>query len=177
MVVKADGTLSVTPDMDDPDRVMRGTWKLAEGEVVAQLRGDEGRVTVHLAVDGADLVLKKIVTPNGDEETFEPPRLRRKETFDNQKFAGVYEGEVDESTVKLSLALNGVLLAEVNKCGELETHTAKWVGKGNHVVATTEDGDKITFRADGKDLLLLRFESPDGKVEAYESRFKKQKDK
>jgi hypothetical protein len=177
VVVKADGTLTVTPDVNDPDQVMRGTWKLAKGEVIAQLRGDEGRVTVHLAVDGADLVLKKFVNSNGEEETFEPPRLRRKETFDNQKFAGVYEGEVDESAVKLSLELNGVLLAEVNNCGELETHTFKWVGKGNHVSAITDDGLKITFRADGKDLLLIRIESPDGEVEAHEPRFRKQKDK
>lgn len=176
VVVKVDGTLAVTPDVDDPDQVLRGTWELAEGEVVAQLRGDKGRVTVHLAVDGADLVLKKIVTSNGGEETFEPPRLRRKETFDNQKFAGVYEGEVDESTVKLSLELNGVLLAEVNNCGELETHQAKWAGKDSRVLATTDDGLKIIFRADGKDLLLLRIESPDGEVEAHEARFKKQKD-
>jgi hypothetical protein len=176
VVVKADGTLAVTPDVDDPDQVLRGTWKLAEGEVIAQLRGDDIVVTIHLAVDGADLVLKKIVKPNGDEETFEPPRLRRKETFDNQKFAGVYEGEVKESTVKLSLELNGVLLAELNNCGELETHNLKWVGKDNRVVATSEDGLKVILRADGKDLLLLRIESPDGEVEAHERRFKKQKD-
>ena len=168
--------MAVTPDVDDPDQVLRGTWKLAEGEVVARLRGDEGRITIHLAVDGADLVLKKVVKPNGDEETFEPPRLRRKETFDNQKFAGVYEGEVDESTVKLSLEINGVLLAEVNNGGELETHQAKWAGQDSRVLATTDEGLKIIFRADGKDLLLIRIESPDGEVEAHESRFTKQKD-
>ena len=44
------------------------------------------------------------------------------------------------------------------------------------MLATTDEGLKIIFRADGKDLLLIRIESPDGEVEAHEKRFKKQKD-
>lgn len=169
--LKADGSVVAIED-EEP---INGTWKLAGGGLVVRVMVEGKAATAHFLVDGADLVLTKMEKLDGGEETYEPPRLRRKEALGDKKFAGIYAGEVEDSEVKLTIEADGKIVAEKVECGELETITGKWMAKGNRVMLNIADGVKVEFRADGKDLLLIRLESPDGEVEEYEPRFQKQR--
>ncbi|MDP7052116.1 MAG: hypothetical protein QF600_09340 [Verrucomicrobiota bacterium] len=65
--LRADGTAAAWPQTENQNRVLRGTWSLKEGKITAKLKsGDDTQTgTLLLAVDGADLILKKIIDPDG----------------------------------------------------------------------------------------------------------------
>jgi len=171
MQLKADGTAVVVEDENE----LPGKWKFADGDLVVRVEVEGQVAAAHFVIDGAGLILTKVVEPDGGEETFDPPRLRQTDALGKKKFAGIYEGEVDESDVKLTLEANGKVVAEVVECGELQTHVGKWMAKGALVLVSTEANVHAQFRAAGKDLLLVRFQSPDGEVEEYEPRFRRKK--
>ena len=60
-ILKADGTMIVHPSPDEPNRVMRGTWKVEGKIVTAKFAVDGEQGTAVFQRDGADLILRKII--------------------------------------------------------------------------------------------------------------------
>ena len=66
--LRADGTAAAWPQAENQNRVLRGAWSLKEGKITAKLkRGSDTQTgTLLLAVDGTELILKKVIDPDGE---------------------------------------------------------------------------------------------------------------
>ena len=74
-ILKADGSIIVRPSADRPKFTMRGNWKRDGNTITAKLKnptGDEG--TVVFTVNNGDLMLVKVISPDGDVEDRARPR-------------------------------------------------------------------------------------------------------
>ena len=58
-------------------------------------------------MDGADLVLEKVIEPGGDETQFSPPLFALKKKGPGTAPAGVYEGTHDGDALRVSLKVTG----------------------------------------------------------------------
>ena len=90
-ILKADGTMLVYPNDDEPGTVLRGFWKADGNTVTAKLAfvdGDQGTVVFHR--DGADLILRKIINPDGEVNELTAPHFAKKKALADKGPAGIY---------------------------------------------------------------------------------------
>ena len=177
-ILKADGTMSVHPSPDEPEVVMRGTWKAEGNTVTAKLvffDGDQGTVVFHR--DGADLILRKIISPDGEVDEL----TAKKKALADKGPAGIYTGEFDGEGMQVELKPNGhtsIRSAEDPNEGEIFTGTWKVADTGLLISVETEcgDGAKVFAQITDRGFKILKVDSPDG-VETYEdgARLKRQK--
>ena len=181
-ILKADGTMIVHPSPDEPEVVMRGTWKAEGNTVTAKLvffDGGQGTVVFHR--DGADLILRKIISPDGEVDELTAPHFAKKKALADKGPAGIYTGEFDGEGMQIELQPNGhtsVRSAEDPNEGEIFTGTWKVADTGVLISVETEcgDGAKVFAQITDRGFKILKVDSPDG-VETYEdgARLKRQK--
>lgn len=108
-ILKADGMMAVYPAIEEePQFALRGSWKLNEGMVVAKLKDPDGKEgTAILKPDQGDLILLKVIGPDGDEDVFSPPTFKRKKALADKEPAGIYVGEFDQEELQVELAAKG----------------------------------------------------------------------
>ena len=161
---------------------MRGTWKAEGNTVTAKLvffDGDQGTEVFHR--DGADLILRKIISPDGEVDELTAPHFAKKKALADKGPAGIYTGEFDGEGMQVELQPNGhtsVRSAEDPNEGEIFTGTWKVNDAGVLISVETEcgDGAKVFVQITDRGFKILRVVSPDG-VETYEdgARLKRQK--
>ena len=181
-ILKADGTMILQPNDDEPGVVMRGFWKADGNTVTAKLAlfdGDQGTVVFHR--DGADLILSKIINPDGEVDELMAPHFAKKKALADKGPAGIYTGEFDGEGMQVELQPNGqtsVRSAEDPNEGEIFTGTWKVADTGLLISVETEcgDGAKVFAQITDRGFKILKVDSPDG-VETYEdgARLKRQK--
>ena len=181
-ILKADGTMILHPNDDEPGVVMRGFWKADGNTVTAKLAffdGDQG--TVVFDRDGADLILRKIINPDGEVDELMAPNFTKKKALADKGPAGIYTGEFDGEGMQVELQPNGhtsVRSAEDPNEGEIFTGTWKVADTGLLISVETECGDwaKVFAQITDRGFKILKVDSPDG-VETYEdgARLKRQK--
>ena len=181
-ILKADGTMFVYPNDDEPGVVLRGFWKADGNTVTAKLAfvdGDQGTVVFHR--DGADLILRKIINPDGEVNELMAPHFAKKKALADKGPAGIYTGEFDGEGMQVELQPNGhtsVRSAEDPNEGEIFTGTWKVNDAGVLISVETEcgDGAKVFAQITDRGFKILKVDSPDG-VETYEdgARLKRQK--
>ena len=181
-ILKADGTMLVYPNDDEPGTVLRGFWKADGNTVTAKLAfvdGDQGTVVFHR--DGADLILRKIINPDGEVNELMAPHFAKKKALADKGPAGIYTGEFDGEGMQVELQPNGhtsIRSAEDPNEGEIFTGTWKVNDAGVLISVETEcgDGAKVFVQINDRGFKILRVVSPDG-VETYEdgARLKRQK--
>ena len=180
-ILKADGTMIVHPSPDEPNRVMRGTWKVEGKIVTAKLAVDGEQGTAVFQRDGADLILRKIINPDGEVDELTAPHFAKKKALADKGPAGIYTGEFDGEGMQVELQPNGhtsVRSAEDPNEGEIFTGTWKVADTGLLISVETEcgDGAKVFAQITDRGFKILKVDSPDG-VETYEdgARLKRQK--
>lgn len=181
-ILKADGTMLVYPNDDEPGVVLRGFWKADGNTVTAKLAfvdGDQGTVVFHR--DGTDLILRKIINPDGEVNELMAPHFAKKKALADKGPAGIYTGEFDGEGMQVELQPNGhtsVRSAEDPNEGEIFTGTWKVADTGLLISVETEcgDGAKVFAQITDRGFKILKVDSPDG-VETYEdgARLKRQK--
>ena len=181
-ILKADGTMILHPNDDEPGVVMRGFWKADGNTVTAKLAffdGDQG--TVVFDRDGADLILRKIINPDGEVDELMAPQFAKKKALADKGPAGIYTGDFDGEGMQVELQPNGhtsVRSAEDPNEGEIFTGTWKVADTGLLISVETECGDwaKVFAQITDRGFKILKVDSPDG-VETYEdgARLKRQK--
>ena len=181
-ILKADGTMFVYPNDDEPGVVLRGFWKADGNTVTAKLAfvdGDQGTVVFHR--DGADLILRKIINPDGEVNELMAPHFAKKKALADKGPAGIYTGEFDGEGMQVELQPNGhtsIRSSEDPNEGEIFTGTWKVNDAGVLISVETEcgDGAKVLVQITDRGFKILRVVSPDG-VETYEdgARLKRQK--
>ena len=181
-ILKADGTMILHPNDDEPGVVMRGFWKADGNTVTAKLAffdGDQG--TVVFDRDGADLILRKIINPDGEVDELMAPQFAKKKALADKGPAGIYTGDFDGEGMQVELQPNGhtsVRSAEDPNEGEIYTGTWKVADTGLLISVETECGDwaKVFAQITDRGFKILKVDSPDG-VETYEdgARLKRQK--
>ena len=181
-ILKADGTMILHPNDDEPGVVMRGFWKADGNTVTAKLAffdGDQG--TVVFDRDGADLILRKIINPDGEVDELMAPQFAKKKALADKGPAGIYSGDFDGEGMQVELQPNGhtsVRSAEDPNEGEIFTGTWKVADTGLLISVETECGDwaKVFAQITDRGFKILKVDSPDG-VETYEdgARLKRQK--
>ena len=172
----------VHPSPDEPEVVMRGSWKADGNTVTAKLAfldGGQGTVVFHR--DGADLILRKIINPDGEVNELMAPHFAKKKALADKGPAGIYTGEFDGEGMQVELQPNGhtsVRSAEDPNEGEIFTGTWKVADTGLLISVETEcgDGAKVFAQITDRGFKILKVDSPDG-VETYEdgARLKRQK--
>ena len=181
-ILKADGTMIVHPSPDEPDVVMRGSWKAEGNTVTAQLamRGEEAGTAVFRR-DGADLILMKLISPDGEVDELTAPHFAKKKALADKGPAGVYVGEFDGEELQVELKAGGaasVRSAEDPNEGEIFTGTWKATDAGVLISVKSEcgEGAKVSARITDRGFKILKVDTPDG-VETYEdgARLKRQK--
>ena len=180
-ILKADGTMIVHPSPDEPNWVMRGTWKVEGKIVTAKLAVDGEQGTAVFQRDGADLILRKIINPDGEVDELTAPHFAKKKALADKGPAGIYTGEFDGEGMQVELQPNGhtsVRSAEDPNEGEIFTGTWKVADTGVLISVETEcgDGAKVFAQITDRGFKILKVDSPDG-VETYEdgARLKRQK--
>ena len=87
---------------------MRGKWK-ARGRYhhreAQRPTGDEG--TVIFKMDGGDLMLVKVITPDGEVEEHGAPQFKRNKLLADKGPAGVYIGWFDEEHLSVQVKPDG----------------------------------------------------------------------
>ena len=181
-ILKADGTMIVHPSADEPEVVMRGSWKADGNTVTAKLAfldGDQGTVVFHR--DGADLILRKIINPDGEVDELLAPHFAKKKALADKGPAGIYTGEFDGEGMQVELQPNGhtsIRSAEDPNEGEIFSGTWKVTDAGVLISIENECGEegKVSVQITDRGFKILKVDSPDG-VETYEdgARLKRQK--
>ena len=181
-ILKADGTLIVHPSPDEPNVVMRGTWKADGNTVTAKLamRGEEAGTAVFQR-DGADLILVKLIGPDGNVDELTAPHFAKKKALADKGPAGIYAGEFDGEGLQVELKADGkasVRAAEDPDEGEIYTGSWKATDAGVLISVKTEcgDGAKVSVRITDRGFKILKVDTPDGE-DTFEdgARLKRQK--
>ena len=179
LTLNPDGTATAKPP--DEDIRLKGKWRLAKPGVVVSLSHPDDpdkKAVVSFRIAGADLLLSKVLGPDGDVKTFDAPRFRQTKAGD-KKFTGEYKGEYDEQKFRMVVKAGGALEIwpdDPNAPEPLHRGTWKAGKNGINCIIKTDDGDaKVNLRADGKDFVMVKLEEPDGEVKVLETRFKRVK--
>ena len=181
-VLKADGSIVIRPNVDAGDFVLRGTWKLKGNAVTASLADNDGRKgTVHLRVDGGDLVMVKVIKPDGDVKQFGQPQFEKKKALAKKGPAGVYVGVYDDEQLQAEVKPSGafVVKAAADPNGE-PVYSGSWKATGFGISATvlTDDGQEATVEmvTTAKGLAIRKVIDPGGEEQAFaEGRLKRVK--
>lgn len=181
-ILKADGSMVVYPSPDEPKVVMRGQWTFRGDTVIAKLAhggGDAG--TAVFERDGADLILVKLISPDGEVDELTAPVFDKKKALAPKGPAGVYQGEFDRERLQVELKPEGkasVRSAEDPAEGEIYSGTWKATETGAVITVKTEcgEGAQVSVQFTERGFKIRKVDSADG-VQTYEdgARLKRQK--
>jgi len=182
IILNVDGSVVVQPNIEDRSIVLRGTWKREGNSITAKLKNpDDEEATVFFRIDNSDLVLLKIIKPDGEVKIFIQPLFERKKRLADNGPPGVYVGKFDEEKLHIEIKPGGdivVLAAEALNGDAIYTGKWKATGFGLSAEVKTEDGEEasVEFAVTDKGLIIRKVINPNGEEETFgEARFKRQK--
>ena len=181
-ILKADGSMVVRPNDENRNFALRGTWKREGNDIIAKLKdpdGEEG--TVFLRVDKGDLLLLKVIEPDGEVKQFSPPLFKRTKRLADKGPPGVYIGKFDGEQLQVEVKPGGdiVVLSAEDLNGDA-IYTGKWKATdfGLSARVKTEDGEEahVEFAVTVRGLAIRKVINPNGEEETFdEARLKRQK--
>ena len=181
-ILKADGSMVVRPNDENRKFALRGTWKREGNNIIAKLKdpdGEEG--TAFLRVDKGDLLLLKVIEPDGEVKQFGPPLFKRTKRLADKGPPGVYIGKFDGEQLQIEVKPGGgiVVLSAEDLNGDA-IYTGKWKATdfGLSARVKTEDGEEahVEFAVTDKGLAIRKVINPNGEEETFdEARLKRQK--
>ena len=181
-ILKADGAMVVRPDIANRNFALRGTWKREGNNIIAKLKdpdGEEG--TAFLRLDKGDLLLLKVIEPDGEVKQFSPPLFKRKKRLAVKGLAGVYIGSFDDEQLQVEIKPGGdIVVLSVEDLNGNAIYTGKWKATdfGLRARIKTEDGEEanVEFAVTVGGLAILKVINPNGEEETFgEARLKRQK--
>ena len=184
-ILKADGSIIVRPSADRPKFTMRGKWKRDGNTITAKLKdptGDEG--TVVFTVDKGDLVLVKLISPDGEVERLGMPQFKRNKRLADKGPAGVYVGWFDEEHLSLQVKPDGAFT--VTPCNDLKggpIYVGKWKATERGLRATLKSKDEegeeeatVDFVTTATGLAISKvLDGENYEAEHFDTRLKRQK--
>ena len=186
-ILKADGSIVVRPNAEQPKFTMRGNWKRDGDTITAKLKdpaGEEG--TAILKIDRGDLLLVKVISPNGEVDEFGMPQFKRNKRLTDKGPAGIYVGWFDEEHLSVQIKPDGVFT--VTPCEDLKggpIFIGKWKATERGLRATVKSADEeageaeesstVEFITTGNGLAIIKVVGSDGEVDTFENRLKRQK--
>ena len=183
-ILKADGSIIVRPSAERPKFTMRGKWKRAGNTITAKLKeptGDEG--TVVFTVDNGDLMLVKVISPDGEVEEHGAPQFKRNKRLADKGPAGVYVGRFDDEHLSVQVKPDGlfvVIPADDLNGGPIYVGKWKATKRGLRATVTSKDEEgeeefNVDFVTTTTGLTIIKVVNGDGEVETFDSRLKRQK--
>ena len=182
-ILKADGSIIVRPSTDRPKFTMRGKWKRDGNTITAKLKdptGDEG--TVVFTVDNGDLMLVKVISPDGEVEEHGAPQFKSNKRLANKGLAGVYVGWFDDEHLSVQVKPDGsfiVIPADDLNGGPI--YVGKWnaTKRGLRATVTSKDEEDeeestVDFVTTATGLAIIKVVNGDGEVDTFETRLKRQ---
>ena len=182
-ILKADGSIIVRPSTDRPKFTMRGKWKRDGNTITAKLKdptGDEG--TVVFTVDNGDLMLVKVISPDGEVEEHGAPQFKSNKRLANKGLAGVYVGWFDDEHLSVQVKPDGsfiVIPADDLNGGPI--YVGKWnaTKRGLRATVTSKDEEDeeestVDFVTTAIGLVIIKVVNGDGEVDTFETRLKRQ---
>jgi hypothetical protein len=181
-ILKADGAMVVRPNIANRNFSLRGTWKREGNNIIAKLKNPDGEEgTAFLRLDKGDLLLLKVISPDGEVKQFSPPLFKRKKRLADKGLAGVYVGEFDGEQLQVEVKPAGdiVVLSAEDLNGDA-IYTGKWKATdfGLRARIKTEDGEEanVEFVVTVRGLSIRKVINPNGEEETFgEARLKRQK--
>ena len=181
-ILKVDGFMVVRPNDENRNFALRGTWKREGNSIIAKLKNPDGEEgTAFLRVDRGDLLLLKIIEPDGEVKQFSPPLFKRKKRLAEKGLAGVYIGSFDDELLQGEVKPGGdiVVLSAEDLNGDA-IYTGKWKATdfGLRARIKTEEGEEanVEFVVTVRGLAIRKVINPNGEEETFgEARLKRQK--
>ena len=181
-ILNVDGSMVVRPNIENRSIVLHGTWKREGNSITAKLKNPDGEeATVFFRIDNGDLVLLKIIKPDGEVKIFVQPLFERKKRLADKGPPGVYVGKFDEEELHIEVKPGGdfVVLSAEDLNGDA-IYTGKWKATdfGLSARVKTEDGEEahVEFAVTDKGLAIRKVINPNGEEESFdEARLKRQK--
>jgi hypothetical protein len=184
VILKADGSIIIRPSAERPKFTMRGKWKRAGNTITAKLKdptGDEG--TVVFTVDNGDLVLVKVISPDGEVEEHGAPQFKRNKRLADKGLAGVYVGWFDDEHLSVQVKPDGsfiVIPADDVNGGPIYVGKWKATKRGLRATVTSKDEEgeeeaTVDFVTTPTGLAIIKVVDGDGEVETFDTRLKRQK--
>ena len=183
-ILKADGSIIIRPSAERPKFTMRGKWKRDGNTITAKLKdptGDEG--TVVFTVDNGDLVLVKVISPDGEVEEHGAPQFKRNKRLADKGLAGVYVGWFDDEHLSVQVKPDGsfiVIPADNLNGGPIYVGKWKATKRGLRATVTSKDEEgedeaTVDFVTTTTGLAIIKVVDGDGEVENFDTRLKRQK--
>ena len=179
-ILKADGSIIVRPSADRPKFTMRGKWKRDGNTITAKLKnptGDEG--TVVFTVDNGDLMLVKVISPDGEVEEHGAPQFKRNKRLADKGLAGVYVGWFDDEHLSVQVKPDGsfiVIPADDLNGGPIYVGKWKATKRGLRATVTSKDEEEsnVDFVTTATGLAIIKVVNGDGEVDTFDTRLKRQ---
>ena len=187
-ILKADGSIIIRPSAERPKFTMRGKWKRDGNTITAKLKdptGDEG--TVVFTVDNGDLVLVKVISPDGEVDEYGMPQFKRNKRLADKGLAGIYVGRFDGENLSVAVKPDGIFtVTSVENPDDGEVFNGKWKaterGLRATVTARNDDGERgeaeratVDMVTTPTGLAIIKVVGGDGEVENFDTRLKRQK--
>ena len=181
-ILKADGFMVVRPNDENRNFALRGTWKREGNNIIAKLKdpdGEEG--TAFLRLDKGDLLLLKVIEPDGEVKQFSPPLFKRKKRLADKGLVGVYIGSFDDELLQVEVKPAGdIVVLSVEDLNGDAIYTGKWKATdfGLRARIKTEEGEEanVEFAVTVRGLVIRKVINPNGEEETFgEARLKHQK--
>ena len=182
-ILKADDSIIVRPSTDRPKFTMRGKWKRDGNTITAKLKdptGDEG--TVVFTVDNGDLMLVKVISPDGEVEEHGAPQFKSNKRLANKGLAGVYVGWFDDEHLSVQVKPDGsfiVIPADDLNGGPIYVGKWKATKRGLRATVTSKDEEDeeestVDFVTTATGLAIIKVVNGDGEVDMFDTRLKRQ---
>ncbi|HIL25030.1 MAG TPA: hypothetical protein EYG19_06480, partial [Verrucomicrobia bacterium] len=143
VILKADGSIIVRPSAEQPKFALRGKWKREGDTITAKLKDPTGdEATGVFKINNGDLVLVKIIEPNGEVKEFGMPQFKRNKRLADKGPAGVYVGWFDDEHLSVQVNPDGdftVTPFEDLKGGPIFTGKWKATERGLRATLTSKD--------------------------------------
>ena len=184
VILKADGSIIVRPSAEQPKFALRGKWKREGDTITAKLKDPTGNeATGVFKINNGDLVLVKIIEPNGEVKEFGMPQFKRNKRLADKGPAGVYVGWFDDEHLSVQVKPDGdftVTPFEDLKGGPIFTGKWKATERGLRATLTSKDEEgeeeaTVDFVTTPPGLAILKVVDGDGEVETFDTRLKRQK--
>ena len=183
-ILKVNGSISIIVWLSaDRPETLRGKWKHEGNTITAKLKGptgDEG--TVVFKMDGGDLMLVKVIRPNGEVEEHGAPQFKRNKRLADKGLAGVYVGWFDDEHLSVQVKLDGsfiVIPADDLNGGPI--YVGKWnaTKRGLRATVTSKDEEDeeestVDFVTTATGLAIIKVVNGDGEVDTFGTRLKRQ---
>jgi len=182
-ILKPDGSIIVRPSADRPKFTMRGKWKRDGNTITAKLKdptGDEG--TVVFTVDNGDLMLVKVISPDGEVEEHGAPQFKRNKRLADKGPAGVYVGRFDDEHLSVQVKPDGLFIViPANELNGDPIYVGKWKAtkRGLRATVTSKDEEDeeestVDFVTTATGLAIIKVVNGDGEVDMFDTRLKRQ---